>query len=334
MRRLWALYAVGVSAAMLAVWAGLAFGAVRLGEAVRSGTLDVTIARTIFWELRAPRVTLAFVVGAALALAGTVLQAVFRNPLAEPYTLGVSGGAAFGAALYFVVGTALSAQKGAGWSPGIVGFALSGAIVALFFVERLSTATRSSSAEGLILAGAAVSAFFGALVSLTLVFAGEELRAVVFWLFGSVAGRDWAHVAVLGALTVLASGYVYVRRRALDALTLGDLAAEAVGVDVRRTRRELALAASVLAAGTVATSGVIGFVGLIVPHVVRRLGVPVHRHLLPLSMLYGGIFLVTADLLSRLLLSPRELPLGVVTSLVGAPVFAAIVVRDVRRSSF
>ncbi|MBT9282067.1 MAG: iron ABC transporter permease [Hydrogenibacillus schlegelii] len=304
--------------ALAAIAAGLWWGAARL-DAAPPGTPEGEWIRRIVWELRAPRVLTAFWAGAALGLAGSALQALFQNALAEPYTLGVSSGAAFGAALFFALGGA--SGLGAG------GTALAGAAAALFLVQLLVRLSRRPSAEGLILAGAAANAFFGALVSLLMVFAGEELRAIVYWLFGSVAGRSWPTALGLGGL--VAAGFVglYAERRRLDALLFGETAALAVGVDVVTLRRRVAFLASALAAGVVAAAGVIGFVGLVAPHVVRRFGAPMHRHLLPLAALFGGGWLVAADLIARRALAPRELPLGVVTALIGAPLFAWHLVR-------
>lgn len=271
----------------------------------------------IVLRLRLPRVLVAMVVGAALSLAGGTMQGLFKNPLADPYIVGVSSGAAVGAALAMVAGL--------GWSI-VGGFAIPlaafiGGISSLILVYSLASSGGRVSTLSLLLAGIAVSTFLGALVSLIVFFSGQQLQQVVFWMMGGFTGRRWIHVYSVLPLLLLGGAVIIWHSRDLDALAMGDEQAHYMGIEVEKVKRRLLWASALITAGAVSVSGLIGFVGLVVPHSMRLIGGPIHRWLLPASALAGAIFLASADLLARVVLAPIELPVGLVTALAGGPFF-------------
>lgn len=275
----------------------------------------------IVWNLRLPRVLLAAVVGAGLATAGVLIQVMVRNPLADPYLLGISQGASAGAVGAIVLGV------GAFGLAGSAGAAVVGALVAFAVVYGLARAVGTESSLRLVLAGIAVGYGFQAVVNFLLLLADNpaETNSALFWLVGSVAAARWdvlpAPAAVVAAVLVVA----WLRAARMNALLLGDETAVASGIVVARARRELLVMAALLTAAAVAVSGAVGFVGLVVPHACRMLVGGEHRRLLPVAALGGALFLVVADTVARVLLQGRELPIGVVTGAVGAPLFAALV---------
>ncbi len=276
----------------------------------------------IIWEVRLPRVLLGAIVGAALGVVGTTLQALVRNPLAEPYIIGVSAGASAGAAtaILFGVGSWLGGE-----SVSIMAFL--GALGALALVLTLARSTGRITPSRMIVAGVAVGYLLSAVTSLLILIADntEGARAVVFWLLGSLANADWSTLPIgylgMGAGMVL----VFWWRRRLDLLALGDETALASGVDPERTRLVLVVVVALCVGFAVSLSGGIGFVGLAAPHIARRIVGPIHRHLVPASAALGAIILIWADVAARMALQPRELPIGVVTGVLGAPVLVALV---------
>jgi iron complex transport system permease protein len=286
------------------------------------GTAD-SATRTIVVGLRIPRVVLAALCGAALAISGATYQALLRNTLAEPYILGVSSGAALGA----VAATVLGLDRLSAWI--IPAFAFAGAIVAIVLVLRVAlVAGRVLDRRTLLLAGVVVGAFCNAAVLLFLTFAdAESFRSAVFWMMGSLAGATWRHVLLLAVPLVIASVVLFGLARALNLLAVGEATAAALGVPVERVKYLCFALASVLAAAAVAVSGVIGFVGLIIPHAVRLLWGSNYRQLLPAAALLGAIFLVVTDAAARTVAAPTELPIGVLTALVGVPVFVMLLRR-------
>ena len=272
----------------------------------------------VIWGIRLSRVVLSGLVGASLAAAGVVFQGLLLNPLADPFTLGVSTGAALGVALLVVLGVGGSFL---GLSPLPLG-ALIGALGAMAAVLVLSRESGRLRKESLILAGIVVSTFLSALISLIKSLDEESLSAIVFWIMGSFSGRGWIHVGFL--IPYLVAGLLLGARyhRELDILALGEEQSHHLGVAVSTVRLKLLLGASLLTAGAVSVSGVIGFVGLVVPHLVRVLAGPSHGRLLSLSAMTGALILIWADVLARVLLaSGQELPVGVVTALLGGPFF-------------
>jgi iron complex transport system permease protein len=286
------------------------------------GTAD-SATRTIVVGLRVPRVVLAALCGAALAISGATYQALLRNTLAEPYILGVSSGAALGA----VAATVLGLDRLSAWI--IPAFAFAGAIAAIVLVLRVAlVAGRVLDRRTLLLAGVVVGAFCNAAVLLFLTFAdAESFRSAVFWMMGSLAGATWRHVLLLAVPLVIAGVVLFGLARALNLLAVGEATAAALGVPVERVKYLCFALASVLAAAAVAVSGVIGFVGLIIPHAVRLLWGSDYRQLLPAAALLGAIFLVVTDAAARTVAAPTELPIGVLTALVGVPVFVVLLRR-------
>lgn len=273
----------------------------------------------IVWELRLPRVLTACAVGAGLAVCGAVMQALTRNPLADPYLLGLSSGASLGAVVVLLLGAAVLLPVAA----------FAGALAALLLTLGLAGALGRITPTRTILAGLAVSALAGALTSLVIFWSvtGDSYREILNWLLGSLAGARWPAVAIAGGALLVIGLPLLLSGRVLDAFLLGDTAAAALGVPVQGTRWVLLAASALLTGALVSVSGAIGFVGLILPHAVRLIIGPGNRALLPLSALVGALFLAWADTLARTVFDPRELPVGIVTALVGAPVFAALLVR-------
>jgi iron complex transport system permease protein len=280
-------------------------------------------ASVIVRELRLPRVLLAFLVGGSLAVCGAALQAMIRNPLAEPYLLGLSGGAGLGAVV------ALASRAAGPWAVPVAAFA--GALAAVGLVYRLSlVAGRRLDPRILLLSGVVVGAFAGALMSAIIVLSdAPTVRNAFLWLLGGFSAASWQALAVFAAYAVLPLAALGLSARALDLVALGDEPAHHLGADVDRVRRLVYLCTALLTAASVAACGIIGFVGLVIPHAARTLARPLHRTLLPLVFVGGGSFLVLADVVSRTVARPLELPVGVVTALVGVPIFAILLRRSV-----
>lgn len=291
-----------------------------LGALMGGGT---PLARRVV-ELRVPRVLLAALVGGGLALAGATFQALLRNPLAEPYILGISGGAATGAVIVLAAGwTALGS-----WALPLAAFV--GALVAIALVFGVAgAADRRLDVRVLLLAGVVVGAFFSAAIALVLALSeASTVRSAVLWMMGSVAGASWRDVAVAAAYTVPAAIVLLGLARSLNLLSVGEESAAYLGADVEGVKRTAYVVASLVTAAGVAVAGVIGFVGLVVPHALRLVVGSDHRVLLPLCALVGAAFLVLADLGARTLLGATEIPIGVVTAFVGVPVFLVLLRRS------
>jgi len=273
---------------------------------------------TIVWNLRLPRIALALLVGAALAVAGALMQALFHNPMADPYIVGVSSGAALGAVAVFTFG--LQAALGGLNAVSLASF--TGGIAVTFLVYGMARRGGRVPVSTLLLTGIAVGALLQAIMAfLLLQQSGAEMHEVMSWMLGSLSNREWSHVLVLLPYIVVGMGFALLRGRELNILALGDDTAHFLGVSLERTKLLLLLIASLLAAAAVAVSGIIAFVGLIVPHLMRLLIGPNHRVLLPACVLCGGLLLVWADVLARTLIPSGELPIGIVTSVLGSPFF-------------
>lgn len=277
----------------------------------------------IILALRLPRVLLGAAVGASLATAGAAFQGLFRNPMADPYIIGVSSGAAFGAslAITFHPGVTL---LGLGAVP-LAAFA--GAILTVFTVYSIARVGREVPIGNLLLSGVAVGALLSAMVSVVIVFSRQHIDEIVYWLMGSLAGRGWTHLGAGLPYLVVGTAVLLFFSRDLNALLLGEEEAAHLGVPVERTKKIILAAASLLTAAAVATCGVVGFVGLIVPHITRLVVGPDHRTLLPVSALAGALLLVVADLAARTVVRPGELPVGVVTAVIGGPFFLYLLRR-------
>ncbi|SFJ46427.1 FecCD family ABC transporter permease [Thermoflavimicrobium dichotomicum] len=283
--------------------------------------IDVS-SNAIVWQLRLPRVILAAVVGASLAIAGVIFQGLLKNPLADPYVLGISSGAATGAVLAILTGWG-SLWLGK-WTVPV--YAFSGACLALFLVLRI--ADQRLRTESLVLSGVVTQAFFGALLTLALSLSEKEFQRIQFWLMGSFVLRDWDHVWILLPVMGLGSLCAWWFSRELNLLVLGDRSAAHLGMDVTKVRFFLLMLASLVTAVAVSVSGTIGFVGLVIPHMMRMLTGADHYTLIPLSALAGAIFMVWGDCAARLILDPRELPVGVITAFIGAPFFAMLLKKQ------
>lgn len=283
--------------------------------------------RAIIFDLRLPRLLLAMLVGAALAMSGVVMQAFFQNPMAAPSIIGVSSGAAFGATVAIIFDWRL--QVGGLETVPIVAFLAALGVTAL--VYALSRRGGKTPVGVLLLTGIAVGSLMSSLSALLLVTgqdpAQRDLDQVVYWMLGSVAGRGWQHVLAVLPYVLVAGTLTWVFGRDLNLLALGDEEARYLGLDVERVKLVLLALASLLAAAAVAVSGVIGFVGLIVPHLMRIIVGPNHRLLLPASALAGAALLTGADLLARTMVAPTEVPVGIITSVVGAPFFLYLLHR-------
>lgn len=282
---------------------------------------------TILLQLRLPRVLGAFLVGAGLSTAGALMQGVFRNPLADPYVLGSSAGAGLGAVLAMALSLRWTAL---GFGPVPV-FAFFGALGSILLVYSLARVGWRTPTTHLLLAGVAVGSMLGAAMSFLMLFSSAlemRLRSVFAWLLGGVALSGWAELRVLVPLLALALIGAWMTARPLDALALGDVEAAHLGVPVERAKLAAIAVASLLTALAVSISGLIGFVGLIVPHALRLIIGPAHRLLIPASALGGGVFLVLIDLVGRTAIDPNEIPVGLLTALVGAPFFLYLLRRN------
>jgi iron complex transport system permease protein len=282
---------------------------------------------TIVFEVRLPRVVTAALVGAALSTAGVLFQALLRNPLADPYAIGTSGGAALGAAL----GMTVAARFGNTIVSAVPLLAFAGAVATTLLVYGLARVGGRTPIATLLLAGVIVSVTLGYAMSLLLLLSdqyGRDTRLVYVWLLGGVTTIQWTQVAVLGVLIAGGCSIAWAWGRRLNTLSLGEEAAASAGLDVERLKAAVIVVGSLLTAAAVSAAGLVGFVGLIVPHIARLLGGPSHTRLVPSAMLGGATFLVLADLLARTAAPPTEIPLGIVTAFAGGPLFLYLLRRS------
>jgi iron complex transport system permease protein len=318
--------AIGVLAGPvdLGIGAVLESAAARLHLPGTSTPLSPT-EEAILWEIRVPRVILAALVGAMLALAGATYQGVFRNPLADPYLLGVAAGAGLGATIAIAyLPEGLRGQR----ALPVAAF-VGGAVAVMLTYAVGRSAKRERDAATLVLAGVTVAAFFTAWQTFVQQQNAETLQQVYSWILGNIPSTGWSDVVLILPYVAVATVVILALRRVVDVLSLGDDEAASLGIDVRRVRLALVVAATLGTAAAVAVSGLIGFVGIIVPHAIRLVSGVGYRALLPLSVIIGAGFLVLADVVARTALSPAEIPLGVVTAFFGAPFFA-LVLRTTR----
>ncbi|WP_019850814.1 iron ABC transporter permease [Desulfitobacterium sp. PCE1] len=282
---------------------------------------------SIVWNLRLPRVFLALIVGAMLATSGVAFQGILRNPLADPYILGVSSGAAFGAAsaILFFRSFSFFGQS------VLPLFAFAGGLISLAFVFSLSRQHGQFERETLILAGVVVQALLSAFLSLLIAVSGEQMQQIIFWMMGSLANSNWQNVLILLPYFLIGLTYLLFQNRELNVIALGERAATHLGINVERKKIAILIVGSLLATAAVSMVGIIGFVGLIIPHLMRLLVGPDHRILLPISTLAGAIFLLWSDTIARTLLQSQEIPIGAITAFVGAPFFAYLLKSGLRR---
>lgn len=331
------IYAIlGLSALLVVVVAlATAIGSVDIPIFTTSSILlsklplvDITPSWTSAWEtivleIRLPRVILAGVVGAALAIAGATYQGLFRNPLADPYLIGVAQGAALGAVIGFLLPVA-----GMGLGLGAVPlFAFAGALLSVAVVYGLARVGGTIPVTTLILAGVALGALLGAIVSYLIITSGAKMQGIIFWLMGSFSLSQWSEVQVILPIVALGVVVIMLFSRSLNIMQLDEEQAQQLGINVERLKLILLAAATMVTAAAVSFVGIIGFIGIIIPHAVRLIWGPDYRFLLPLSVLSGAIFLIGADVVARTILAPSEIPIGVITALCGAPFFLYLLRR-------
>lgn len=324
---------------LLALWLSLALGPVSLplGDTLRAALRMAGLpfsgqgleqAELIVGQIRLPRTLLGLAVGAVLALSGVAMQGLFRNPLADPGLVGVSSGAALGGAAAIVGGAALGGLPEA-FAPYLLSIcAFAGGLGVTLLVYRLGRRDGQTSVATMLLAGIALTALAGAVIGLFTYLADDAtLRSLTFWNMGSLNGASYSRLWPLLIVTLFVIVWLPRRAKALNAMLLGESEARHLGFDVERLKRELVLCTALGVGAAVAAAGLIGFIGLVVPHLVRLVAGPDHRVLLPASALAGASLMLLADLAARLVLAPAELPIGIVTALIGAPFFLYLLVR-------
>ena len=268
----------------------------------------------IFWRLRLPRVLMSVLVGAVLSVCGAAYQSIFRNPLTDPYVLGVSSGASLGAAVAILLG--LEA-----WLLGVGACALATGLLTIVVIYRIASIGNRMHTTTLLLTGVCLTFLISALVSFLMVLHQDKMDSIIFWTMGSFASATWMDVVLVAPVVLVGTGVVLYHCRDLNLLLAGSEAARSMGVEVERVKKTLLLVTTLMVAFCVSASGVIGFVGLVVPHCVRLLFGPDNRRVVPYSILAGALFLLLCDTLARTVLMPAELPVGSLTAMVGAPLF-------------
>ncbi len=271
---------------------------------------------TIVLGIRLPRVILGALVGSCLALSGAALQSLFRNPMADPYILGISSGAALGALLVFVYGAAAVFTI---YSIPVMAFIFGlGTIFLVYNVARIGNLVPVNT---LLLAGVAISALLSACNSFLMFSAGHNLNAIMFWIMGGLSGRGWDYVWIMVPFTIIGVIVMITLTRQLNAMMFGEESAQYLGIEVEKQKKILLITTALITSAAVSVSGIIGFVGLIIPHIVRLATGPDHRILVPVCIFAGALFIVSADMIARIIIAPSELPLGILTALCGAPFF-------------
>jgi len=276
--------------------------------------------RIIVWNIRLPRILLAGTVGMGLAIVGVTFQSMFKNPMADPYVLGVSSGAALGATISMVLGLSF-----------INVFAFCGALLTVWLVYLISRVGNKVHNITLLLAGIAMSSMMSSIISVLMIFNRDKIEMIVFWIMGSVSAASWKQVATLLPVTFLGSLLIIYFSRELNLFLVGDESARSLGVETDKVKKILLIISSVIIAFTVAVSGIIGFVGLIIPHGVRILVGPDHRVLTPFSALGGALFLIICDTLARTVIPPTEIPVGAVTAIFGSPYFIYLLYKSKKK---
>lgn len=292
--------------------------------------IDITeiaqVYEKIVWQIRMPRILLAGLVGCGLSVVGAVFQGLFRNPLADPHVLGVSSGAAVGATLAILSGAGLHVL-----GLGLIGtLAFAGALLTAFIVYRLSCLGNQLPVVNILLTGTVVSTMLSSVISLLMTFHHDKIEQVYLWTLGSFSAANWDKLSFMGIFTVLCCGIMFLFSRELDVITLGSDTAESLGIPTDRMKKILILVASMQVAACVSISGIIGFVGLVIPHCIRMISGPRHKELLPLSGIGGAIFMIVCDTIARNAAAPSEIPVGVITAMLGTPYFIYLLQRNKR----
>jgi iron complex transport system permease protein len=335
-----ALVLISLVALALSITTGASdASAVNVIGALFSGAEDTALSmrdRIIVFDIRMPRALLGFLIGAALAMSGAVMQGLFRNPLADPALVGISSGSALGAVLMIVLGASLPA----GVMLALGAFALpiaafAGGLLTTLLLYRIATRGGQTSVATMLLAGIAISALAAAITGILIYMADDkQLRDITFWSLGSLSGMTWAKLFAAGPIILCALVVVPFLSRGLNAITLGEAAAFHMGVKVQRLKYIAVVAVAGAVGSSVAVSGGIGFVGIVVPHLLRIVIGPDHRYLLPASALFGGVLMLGADMLARTIVAPAELPIGIITALAGAPFFLWVLLHDRSRNGW
>lgn len=281
----------------------------------------------IIWEIRMPRILLAGLTGWGLSVVGAVFQSLFRNPLADPHVLGVSSGAAFGATVAMITGIQLNFL-----GLGVIGiFAFLGALITVFFVYQIGCIGNKLPIVNILLTGTAISTMLSSFISLLMTFHQEQIDKVYLWTLGSFSASSWSKVTYLSVFVLLGTIVILFFSRELDVMTTGGDTAQSLGIDTIKVRKLLIVIASLLVAACVSVSGIIGFIGLVIPHCVRFLTGPKHQRVLPLSCLLGAIFMILCDTIARTAAAPVEIPVGVITALLGTPYFITLLQNHKRK---
>ncbi|WP_156509913.1 FecCD family ABC transporter permease [Rossellomorea aquimaris] len=334
--KIWIIYGMACVFLLLSLLAGISIGTISVpirdifmiisAKIFRSElpqTIDSMYTNIVF-SIRLPRVLLALLVGSSLAIAGASFQGLLRNPLADPYTLGVSSGASVGAVITLFFNLSLPVVGKFSLPFLSIIFSILTVFLVLWFAQKVE---KTMKVETIILTGIIFSSFLGSLLSLMIALTGEELRQIIGWLLGSVSMRGWDYLLIIIPFFLIGVILLLFNSKELNGMSFGEEQAQHIGISVQRRKLVILISGSVLTGAAVAVSGTIGFVGLVIPHFLRRIAGHDHRHLLPLSLIVGGGFLVLADLLSRTIIAPTELPIGVITALIGAPMFAYILLK-------
>ena len=279
---------------------------------------------SIFWNLRAPRIVLSVLVGAALSVCGAAYQSVFRNPLTDPYVLGISSGASVGAAVAILLG--LEA-----YMLGVGACALVTGLLTIVVIYRIASIGNRMHTTTLLLTGVCITFLMSAIISFIMVLRQDKMDSIIFWTMGSFASASWTEVAIVAPVVAVGISIVLYYARDLNLLLAGSETARSLGVEVERVKRVLLLSTTLMVAFCVATCGVIGFVGLVVPHCLRLVLGPDNRRIVPCAIFAGGLFMLLCDTLARTLLMPAELPVGSLTALAGAPLFIYLLYKNKKR---
>jgi len=282
--------------------------------------------RTIIWNIRLPRVILGVLVGASLSMAGAAFQGMFKNPMADPYIIGISSGAALGATIAIILKLDYRIYN----ISTISVFAFLGALLTVFLVYNIARIGGSLPITNLLLAGVAIGQFFTAIMSFLMIIYDNDMNKIIYWTLGSLSGKGWEPVNRIFLLVVTVMILINFFARDLNIMLTGDEVAQSLGVDVEKTKLYLLILCSLITSIVVSVSGIIGFVGLIIPHIARIVLGPDHRILLPASALLGGIFMIFADTIARTIISPVQIPVGIITALFGGPFFIYLLKRGER----
>lgn len=294
----------------------------------RIGVIDMEwgelIDSSIFWQLRLPRVILSVLVGGALAVCGATYQSVFRNPLTDPYVLGISSGASLGAAIAIIMG--LQSMM---W--GVGGAALAAGLLTVVLIYKISSIGNRMHTTTLLLTGTCFTFLCSAIISFLMVLHQNKMESIIFWTMGGFSGASWTEVWMLLPIVLVGSTIVTIYGKELNLLLAGSETAQSLGVEVEKVKRILLGVTTLMVAFAVSTSGVIGFVGLIVPHAVRLVTGPDNRRVIPYSVVCGGLLMLVCDTIARTLMPPAELPVGAITALIGAPMFVYLLYKNKKR---